>query len=271
MNKFFSQQIDASAIRMLIFVGGIIFFLIIELMVPYRASSVSKVKRWANNLSLAFFNSLILHLVFSTTIITTAHYVTNNKLGVMNLEQMSGLPHWLRILLIIVVLDFVLYIWHVLNHLIPLFWRFHRVHHSDPNMDVSTATRFHIGELTMSAIIKIALIFFIGPAITTVIIYECTVVFCAQFHHSSLKVPKWLEYVLWILFVPPSMHRIHHSVIRKEMDSNYGTIFSVWDRIVGTLVTRVDQSKIRIGIGAYQDTTKLNFHNLMVMPFTKPV
>ena len=271
MNQFLSQQIDASTIRMLIFVGGIIFFLIIELIVPYRASSVSKAKRWANNLSLAFFNSLILHLVFSTTIITTAHYVTNNKLGVMNLEQMSGLPNWLRILLIIVVLDFVLYVWHVLNHIIPLFWRFHRVHHSDPNMDVSTATRFHIGELAISAVIKIALIFFIGPAITTVIIYECAVVFCAQFHHSSLKVPKWLEYVLWILFVPPSMHRIHHSVIRKEMDSNYGTIFSVWDRIVGTLVTRVDQGTIRIGIGAYQDTTKLNFHNLMVMPFTKPV
>ncbi len=271
MNQFLSQQINASTIRMLIFVGGIIFFLIIELIVPYRASSVSKVKRWANNLSLAFFNSLILHLVFSTTIITTAHYVTNNKLGVMNLVQMSGLPHCLRILLIIVVLDFVLYIWHVLNHLIPLFWRFHRVHHSDLNMDVSTATRFHIGELAISAVIKIALIFFVGPAITTVIIYECAVVFCAQFHHSSLKVPKWLEYVLWILFVPPSMHRIHHSVIRKEMDSNYGTIFSVWDRIVGTLVTRVDQSKIRIGIGAYQDTAKLNLHNLMVMPFTKPV
>ena len=271
MNQFLSQQINASTMRMLIFVGWIIFFLIIELMVPYRASSASKVKRWANNLSLAFFNSLILHVVFSTTIITTAHYVTNNKLGVMNLEQMSGLPNWLRILLIIVVLDFVLYIWHVLNHLIPLFWRFHRVHHSDPNMDVSTATRFHIGELAISAVIKIALIFFVGPAITTVIIYECAVVFCAQFHHSSLKVPRWLEYVLWILFVPPSMHRIHHSVIRKEMDSNYGTIFSVWDRIVGTLVTRVDQGKIDIGIGAYQDTAKLNFHNLMVMPFTKPV
>jgi sterol desaturase/sphingolipid hydroxylase (fatty acid hydroxylase superfamily) len=271
MNQFLSQQIDASTIRMLIFVGGIIFFLIIELIVPYRSSSASKVKRWGNNLSLAFFNSLILYLVFSTTIITTAHYVTNNKLGVMNLEQMSGLPHWLRILLIIVVLDFVLYIWHVLNHIIPLFWRFHRVHHSDINMDVSTATRFHIGELAISAVIKIALIFFIGPAITTVIIYESAVVFCAQFHHSSLKVPKWLEYVLWILFVPPSMHRIHHSVIRKEMDSNYGTIFSVWDRIVGTLVTRVDQGTIRIGIGEYQDTAKLNFHNLMVMPFTKPV
>ena len=270
MRQFLPQQIDASTIRMLIFVGGIIFFLIIELIVPYRESSVSKVKRWVNNLSLVFFNSLILHLVFSTTIIATAHYVTTNKLGVMNLEYMSGLPHWLRILIILVFLDFIFYIWHVLNHLLPLFWRFHRVHHSDLNMDVSTATRFHIGELAISAVIKISLIFFVGAAITTVIIYESAIVFCAQFHHSSLKVPRWLETVLWVLFVPPSMHRIHHSVIRKELNSNYGTIFSIWDRIIGTLVTRVDQSKIRIGIDVYQDTAKVNYQHLMVMPFTKP-
>ncbi len=134
MAQFLPQQINASTIRMLIFVGGIIVFLIIELIVPYRASSVSKAKRWVNNLSLAFFNSLILHLVFSTTIIATAHYVTTNKLGAMNLEYMSGLSNWLRILIILVFLDFILYIWHVLNHLMPLFWRFHRVHHSDLNM-----------------------------------------------------------------------------------------------------------------------------------------
>ncbi len=116
MTQFLPQQIDASTIRMLIFVGGIIIFLIIELIVPYRVSSVSKVKRWLNNLSLVFFNSIILHLIFSTTIIATAHYVSDNKLGAMNLEYMSGLPHWLRILIILVFLDFILYIWHVLNH-----------------------------------------------------------------------------------------------------------------------------------------------------------
>ncbi len=271
MDHFLSQKIDGSSIRALVFLSGIVFFLIIELVVPYRPSSVSKLKRWINNISLAIFNSVVLQLVFSTTIITTAHYVTTNKLGMMNLEQISGLPQGLRIFIIIVFLDFILYIWHVLNHLIPLFWRFHRVHHRDLTMDVSTATRFHIGELAFSAVIKIALIYFVGIPITTVIIYESTVVFCAQFHHSSLKVPRWLEAVLWVLFVPPSMHRIHHSVIIKEINSNYGTIFSIWDRIMGTLITRVDQNRIRIGIGAYQDTKKLNIHNLLIMPFTRAV
>ncbi|MFQ5965415.1 MAG: sterol desaturase family protein [Candidatus Scalinduaceae bacterium] len=271
MDQFSFQQIDASTIRMLVFCGGILFFLIIELIVPYRPSYVSKVKRWVNNILLTIFNSLILQLVFSATIIATVHYVTTNRLGVMNLEQMSVLPHWVIIIITIIFLDFVLYIWHILNHIMPLLWRFHRVHHSDLNMDVSTATRFHIGELAISAVIKIALIYFIGATLKTVIIYESAMVFCAQFHHSSLKVPGWFETIFWILFVPPSMHRIHHSVITKEMDSNYGTILSIWDRIIGTLITDVDQNKISIGIGAYQDTTKLNFHHLLVMPFTKPV
>ncbi|MDY7033196.1 MAG: sterol desaturase family protein, partial [Thermodesulfobacteriota bacterium] len=167
--------------------------------------------------------------------------------------------------------DFMLYVWHLLNHEMPFLWRFHRVHHSDLNMDVSTATRFHIGELVISAVIKISLIFFLGASILGVIIFESALVLCAQFHHSSLKVPGWFEKIFWIFFVPPSMHRIHHSVVIKERDTNYGTIFSLWDRSLGTLLKNVNQEKIRIGVGAYPKSEKLNFHQLITMPFTKPV
>jgi sterol desaturase/sphingolipid hydroxylase (fatty acid hydroxylase superfamily) len=104
-----------------------------------------------------------------------------------------------------------------------------------------------------------------------VLIFESVLVLFAQFHHSSLRVPKWFESVFWMLFVPPSMHRIHHSVILKERNTNYGTIFSTWDRWLGTLLTNVDQSLIRIGIGAYQQPDKLNFHHLLAMPITRPV
>jgi len=269
LEQYIPQNLDKSVIRAIISVGGILFFLIIELIMPYRQSSVSKLKRWVNNFLLTIFNSIILQVAFSATIIATALYVTTHKLGAMNLEIVSGLPQWARILIFIVFLDFLLYVWHVLNHAMPLLWRFHRVHHSDLNMDVSTATRFHIGELAISAVIKISLIFLTGADITSIFIYECAVVFCAQFHHSNLRIHRWFEIVYWILFVPPSMHRIHHSVIRKEMDSNYGTIFSIWDRIMGTLVTGVDQSRIRIGLIPYQDTKKLNIQHILVMPFTK--
>ena len=261
-------NITESMIRLYLFLGGIIFFLILELLIPYRSSSVSKAKRWINNLALTLFNSIVINLVFSAAIVGTATYAQTHKLGVLNMVQA---PVWLKILLTVVFMDFILYVWHFLNHEMPLLWRFHRLHHSDLNMDVSTATRFHIGELAISAIIKISLIFFLGASPVGVLLFESAVVLCAQFHHSSLQVPKWFETVFWVFFVPPSMHRIHHSVIIKERDANYGTIFSLWDRFLGTLLSDVDQTRIRIGVGAYRKPEKLNFHQLLAMPFTRPI
>ena len=261
-------QTDTTFIRFSLFWGGLLFFLLLEILMPYRQSSVSKAKRWINNISITVFNSLILQVVFAGAIVKTAMYVTTHQLGVLN---MIMLPGWVKLFVTVAFMDFMLYIWHLLNHEVPLLWRFHRVHHSDLNMDVSTATRFHIGELAISAVIKIALVFLLGASPLGVIIFEAALVLCAQFHHSSLKVPKWFERIFWILFVPPSMHRIHHSVIIKERDTNYGTIFSIWDRLLGTLLKDVDQKAIRIGMGAYQKPDKLNFQHLLAMPLTRPV
>jgi len=104
-----------------------------------------------------------------------------------------------------------------------------------------------------------------------VLIFESALVLCAQFHHSSLKVPGWFEAIFWILFVSPSIHRIHHSVIVKERNTKYGATFSTWDRWLGTLLTDVDQDRLRIGVGAYQKPDKLNFHHLLAMPFAHPI
>ena len=262
------NQGDASLIRLSLFLGGFLFFLLLELLAPYRQSSVSKVKRWINNVALTAFNSLILQLLFAGAVVRTAMYVTSHHLGVLNMVEA---PSWAKLLATVIFMDFMLYVWHLLNHEVPFLWRFHRVHHSDLNMDVSTATRFHIGELAMSAVIKISLVFFLGATPLGVLIFESALVLCAQFHHSSLKVSRWFEAIFWILFVPPSMHRIHHSVIIKERNTNYGTIFSTWDRWLGTLLTDVDQKKLRIGVGAYQKPDKLNFNHLLVMPFTHPI
>ena len=261
-------QADASLIRGSLFLGGLLFFLLLELVAPYRPSSVSKPKRWIHNLALTLFNSLVLQLLFAGTVVTTAVYVTTHRLGVLNL---LALPVWIKVLITVAVMDFMLYIWHLLNHEVPFFWRFHRVHHSDLNMDVSTATRFHIGELVVSAVIKISLVFFLGASIAGVVIFESALVLCAQFQHSSLKVPEWFENIFWVLFVPPSMHRIHHSVIIKERNTNYGTILSTWDRWLGTLLRDVDQDRIRIGVGAYQKSDQLTLPHLLAMPATRPV
>lgn len=261
-------DISESFIRLLLFWGGLFFFFSLELLFPYRPSSVSKLKRWINNISFTIFNSILLNLIFSAAIIGTAAHVQTHGLGLLNLIE--G-PAWLKLIVTIAFMDFMLYVWHLLNHKVPFLWRFHRVHHSDLNMDVSTATRFHIGELAISAVIRIGLIYFLGASYLGVLIFESAVVLNVQFHHSSLKVPKWLEAIWWILFVPPSMHRIHHSVVIKERDTNYGAIFSIWDRILGTMLVHLDQNRIRIGVGAYRNPDKLNFHQLLAMPFTKPV
>jgi len=255
-------------LRGLISWGGFVLFLFFEVVRPYRQPSVSKMKRLMTNISLTVLNSAILSLIFAAATINTAMHVSGNRLGLLNI---ISLPLWAKVFLTVLFMDFMLYVWHLLNHEIPFFWRFHRVHHSDLNMDVSTATRFHIGELSLSAVIKIGLIYFIGADLVSVIIFESLLVLTAQFQHSSLKVPESFEKVFWIFFVPPSMHRIHHSVKIHERDTNYGTILSVWDRLLGTLLKDIEQEKIIIGLGPYREPEKLGLPHLLLMPFTKPI
>lgn len=254
--------------RMAIFGAGLAVFLALELAAPYRQGALSKVKRWAVNLGLTAFNSLALALTLGTASLGVSGYVSQRGLGFLNAFEA---PYWLKFILGLAFLDFMLYVWHLLNHEMPLLWRFHRVHHSDMFMDVSTATRFHLGELLPSAVIKLGLIYLSGADPALVLSFESLVVLCAQFHHSSLRVPAWFERLFIALFVPPSMHRIHHSVKIKERNTNYGTIFSLWDRIMGTLLMAVDQAGIRIGVGGHFDPARLGLPRLLAMPFTKYV
>ncbi|MBU1273810.1 MAG: sterol desaturase family protein [Proteobacteria bacterium] len=255
-------------LRMSIFGGGLLLFLLLELAAPYRRPSVSKFKRWFINLGMTVFNSLVLRLIYSGAVLGVSAYVTANQIGLL---QLIPLPYWARLVITVVFLDLILWVWHLLNHVAPLLWRFHRVHHTDLNMDVSTATRFHLGELAISESIKLGLVFFLGADLLGVLIFESSLVLAAQFQHSSLKAPAWLERVWWWLFVPPSMHRIHHSVVIRERNSNYGTILSIWDRFLGTLVKEVNQDHIKIGVGGHFDEKKLGLGRLLIMPFTRYV
>ncbi|MBI5640892.1 MAG: sterol desaturase family protein [Nitrospirae bacterium] len=259
---------DILMFKAFIFWGGFFFFLLLELLRPYRKSSVSKAGRLVINISLAVLNSIVLNLIFASTITDVSEFAAARRSGLLSL---TALPLWGKVLLTVVFMDFITYVWHLLNHVVPLLWRFHRVHHSDINMDVSTASRFHIGELLISNAIKISLIFFLGADIPAVAAFEILLVLAAQFQHSSLFLPGWFENILWVLFVPPSMHRIHHSVVIKERDTNYGTIFSLWDRMLGTFLRQIGQDRIIIGMGAYRNPESLKLHHLMLMPFTPPV
>ncbi|GAB4483460.1 MAG: sterol desaturase family protein [Thermodesulfovibrionales bacterium] len=259
---------NAAAVRGILFWSGFFLLLGLELYRPYRVPTVAKMRRVLTNVLLTLFNSTVLGGLFAGATVHTALSADGARTGVLHLMDM---PAWLRVCAAVIFMDFMLYVWHLLNHEMPFLWRFHRVHHSDLNMDVSTATRFHIGELAISAVIKIGLIFFLGADLLSVILFESLLVLCAQFQHSSVKVPEGFEKLFWLLFVPPSMHRIHHSVVIRERNTNYGTIFSFWDRLLGTLRKDVEQDRIVIGVGPYRDPGELGLFRLLAMPFTRPI
>lgn len=262
------ESFELGMTRLMFFAGGIILFLLLEWFMPYRKPTESKVKRSFINLSLGGMNSLLLAALFGSVMAASLAYEGHHQWGLL---YQVALPFWMKILASVVILDFLLYVWHVLNHEVPFFWRFHRVHHSDRNMDVTTATRFHVGELAMSSVIRIVIILLLGVGWLDLLVFDSLVMLSTQFHHSSLKVPAGFESVYWLLFVPPSMHRIHHSVIIKERNTNYGAIFSLWDRLCGTLLNGVDQAGIRIGVGAYPRQADLTLSRLLIMPFTRAV
>jgi len=260
---------EAGLMRLLVFLGGLIVFCVAELVKPYRRPTVSRTRRWAENLGLTLFNNFFLALMAALVIVPVLVLVEQKKLGVLN---MVDLPYWAKMIIGVLFLDLMLYVWHLLTHELPFMWRFHRVHHADLNMDVSTATRFHLGELFISLFITAWHIMFLGIDLFMLLTFQSLVLVTSQFHHSSVSVPAWFEKYFYILFVPPSMHRIHHSVKIRERNTNYGTILSIWDRMFGTLVTDVEQEGIVIGVGAYMKSPeKLTFGGLLAMPFTKPV
>ncbi len=251
-------------LRLGAFLGGLVFFLILERTRPYRRPTQSKTRRWIVNLTTTGFNSGLVHLILAGIMAGVFIRVAGQRTGLLNALDW---PVWARVAATVVILDFVTYLWHLVNHKLPILWRFHRVHHSDLDMDVSTATRFHAGELLLSGLLRIPVIRISGADPLGVLVFEVALITCTQFHHSSVRIPGWLDRAWLLLFVPPSAHRTHHSVVIKERDSNYGAVFSLWDRALGTLRTDVNQDRLTIGVGAYRDPERLSFLGLLLLPF----
>lgn len=243
--------------------AGVGIFLLCEQWFAYRPPTVSRPRRWLANLPLSVVNGVIYHLLYTSAIVGLASTVRERKLGLL---QAFDLPGWLQVLLGVLILDFFIYLWHLLTHMLPFLWRFHRVHHSDPNMDVTTANRFHLGEFLVTGLIRLGVIYTFGIGLAAYVLFEILVNLAVQFHHSSIRVPAWFERLWVVLFVPPFLHRIHHSIKVPEQNSNYGVIFSLWDRMLGTLKREVDQESIVIGLKAYRQSEDLGFWLLLVLP-----
>lgn len=191
----------------------------------------------------------------------------NNQQAKVGLNYHYNASPFKKTLFTFLLLDYTNYLWHYLNHKVPLLWRFHLMHHTDPDLDITTAFRFHFGEIIGSVFFRGGFVYLSGATPLNVLLYEVLFEAATQFHHSNLKLPLKLEKALNTVVVTPRMHGIHHSNVPQETDSNYSVIFSFWDRMHNTARFDVDQNRINIGVAGYEKFEHLTIGNLLKMPF----
>ncbi len=222
------------------------------------------VKRMVTNSIVALPAFGLLRFAFLPLMVQLA--LKNKKFGVNHLLPNSPT---IRLISTFLILDYGNYLWHMLNHKIPLLWRFHLVHHSDLDMDTLTAFRFHFGEMIGSAFFRGLFVFMAGATAKHVLFYEMLFEAITQFHHSNTKIPIKLETCINKLIVTPRMHGLHHSVNKSETDSNYSVIFSFWDRLHHTFNGIGNKNQLIIGLPEYRDANQLTASYLLKMPFKK--
>ncbi len=249
-----------------ILIGLFAILFLLETKFRLRERVQSRWKRIFINFIVSIPAFALLRILFIPSMVWLAAQNQQWKFG---LNHLLDLHPWLILVITFVLLDYSNYIWHIMLHKIPLLWRFHVVHHTDLDLDITTAFRFHFGEMIGSILFRGVAIILIGASPLMVLIYEIAFEAASQFHHSNIKMPFRLEKALNYLIVTPRMHGIHHSIIKKETDSNYSIIFSFWDRIHKTVRLNVHQNEIVTGVPQYANERELTIGNLLKMPFTK--
>lgn len=254
-------------IRMGFFFGMLVLIGLWELAAPKRALTISKSVRWINNLGLVFFNSFMLRVLFPAAAVGVAVFASEQGWGLFNYVEV---PFWFEVVASVIIMDFVIYIQHVMVHAIPVLWRLHRLHHADLDYDVTTGARFHPIEIILSMLIKFATILLLGPAVIAVIIFEVMLNATAMFNHGNISLPKTLDKYLRLFLVTPDMHRVHHSIEDDEANSNFGFSLPWWDRLFGTYrdQPRAGHQAMTIGINKYRDPKQVSWlPGMLALPF----
>ncbi|WP_224985015.1 sterol desaturase family protein [Geomonas agri] len=246
-------------------VGTVAVVAAMEMRRPLRKERDDKLRRNTRNATFAVVAAATVGLAEKPVVGPLALRVHSKRLGLLKL---LGLPAWAEVALSVLLLDYTLFIWHVLTHKVPLLWRFHRPHHVDRDLDASTALRFHFGELLLSVPWRAAQIRLIGVSPFALALWQTLTLVEILFHHSNLRLPHRVERRLCRVIVTPRMHGIHHSVVKEETDSNWSTIFSWPDYLHGTIRLNVLQDSIDIGVAGYQDPEQLTLGRVLAMPFT---
>lgn len=236
---------------------------------PRRVRTQPRLRRWPGNLGIALVDALAVRLAFPVVALGVALWAAQRGWGLLNLVV---LPGWMKIILALLALDLAIYAQHVVFHKIPLLWRLHRMHHADLDLDVTSGARFHPFEIMLSMLIKMAVVLALGAPPLAVLLFEIILNATALFNHSNLGLPAGLDRLLRLLVVTPDMHRVHHSVLRAETDSNYGFNLPWWDRLFGTYHAqpKLGHMTMDIGLELFRAPGDSQLMALLMQPLRSP-
>lgn len=252
-------------LRLGLFAGMLLLMILWEILAPRRPQAVSRWQRWPANLGIVVLNTVLLRLAFPVAAMGTALAAEAHGWGLLN--QLAA-PLWIAIPLSVLLLDLAIYLQHRLFHHVPLLWRLHRMHHADLELDVTTGARFHPVEILLSMLIKIALVAALGAPAVAVLLFEILLNASSMFNHGNVALPGPLDRLLRRALVTPDMHRIHHSVIPAETDSNFGFNLSLWDRLFRTYRAEpaAGQLGMTIGLAQFRDPRELRLDRMLLQP-----
>ena len=253
------------SIRLSFFLGILVIMAIWEVVAPRRRQEIPRSLRWSNNLALVVVDTFVVRLAFPIVAVGLAILAAQRGWGLFNI---FAVPAWAAIPLAIVTLDLVIYLQHVMFHAVPALWRLHRMHHSDLEFDVTTGLRFHPLEILLSMGLKLAVVAALGPPAIAVLIFEVLLNATALFNHSNVRIPLKLDRVLRLIVVTPDMHRVHHSILPTETNSNFGFNLPWWDRLLGTYHAqpRDGHDAMTIGIEQFRSRRDLWLDRMLIQP-----
>ncbi|WP_409433580.1 sterol desaturase family protein [Litorimonas sp. RW-G-Af-16] len=253
-------------IRLSVFAAALIVFAVLEAAWPRKVRSQKRGPRWLSNLALVGIDTLVLRVLFPVVAVGVAAFASTQGWGLFNY---LALPIWLEIALAVIVLDMLIYWQHRLFHAVPFFWRFHKVHHADRDLDVSSGVRFHPVEIVFSMAYKIICVLILGPAVAAVILFEIILNASALFNHANIRLPAWLDQVMRKLIVTPDFHRVHHSIQMRESNQNFGFCLSIWDHLFGSYTAQPEGGHDGMVIGLSEAQTDDPNHLIwsLTLPF----
>jgi sterol desaturase/sphingolipid hydroxylase (fatty acid hydroxylase superfamily) len=256
-------------VRLGFFLGILLLMALWEILAPRRPLLTSKKGRWFANLSLVAIDTVSLRLIFPVLATGVALLAEEEKIGLLN--TLAG-PFWMKVALGVIFLDLIIYLQHAMFHALPAFWRLHMMHHTDLDFDTTTGIRFHPLEIFLSMGIKMIAVLGLGVSVLAVVIFEILLNATSLFNHGNVRLPASFDRILRLFVVTPEMHRVHHSVIIRETNSNFGFNFPWWDRLLGTYRAQpaAGHEGMTIGLSHFRNAGELTLLRLLVLPFTRP-